>query len=305
LSEITDQRANQDAAAHEAEGYVYRRKYERFAGTRQGRARSYAAVIFHSWRRALGIRRKWTSKILPIILYAAAFIPVIGFISVPAIIGVEGFQFEVSSLFSTLTMILLVFAAAASPEMLCDDRRENVLPLYYSRGMTRWDYLAAKLLALTSIMLSVSLLPALLLFLGNTFLQDAPFQYLSSNWAELPRLIVTAILLSLFFAGIGLAVSSMTDRKGIASAIIIGFFLAGTAIATGLYEAIDQEWNLLFVLAAPIEVPEGILLLIFDDAPSTSLAVRSNIEPAWFIVSISLFMLGSAAMLYRRYSRED
>jgi ABC-2 type transport system permease protein len=305
LSEITDQQANQTTLPHEPEGYVYRRKYERFVGTRQGRSRSYTAVVFHSWRRALGIRRKWTSKILPIILYAAAFIPVIGFISVPAIVGVEGFQFEVSSLFSTLTMILLVFAAAASPEMLCDDRRENVLPLYYSRGMTRWDYLAAKLLALTSIMLSVSLLPALLLFLGNTFLQDAPFDYLSSNWDEVPKLVVTALLLSLFYAGIGLAVASMTERKGIASAIIIGIFLAGTAIANGLYEAIDQDWDQFFVLFAPMEVPEGLILLTFDDAPATSLAVRSGIEPAWFLVSILMFVVASAGLLYRRYARED
>jgi ABC-2 type transport system permease protein len=291
--------------APSSEGQVFRRRYERYTGVRQGRARSYSAVIFHSWRRALGIRRKWTSKILPIILYAAAFIPVIGFIAVPAIVGVEGFQFDASNLLSTLSLILLVFAAAASPEMLCDDRRENVLPLYYSRGMTRWDYLAAKLLALSGIMLSVSLFPALLLFLGNTFLQDQPIDYLTSNWDEIPRILITALLLSLFFAAIGLAVASMTERKGIASAIIIGIFLAGTAIATGLYEAIDEEWSQLFVLVAPAEVPEGIVLWVFDDAPSTTLAVRSGIDPEWFLASVAAFTLLSAVVLYRRYLRED
>lgn len=168
MTDRADQPAYNDSE-HPADGHVYRRRYTRYAGTRQGRARSYGAVIFHSWRRALGIRRKWTSKILPIILYGAAFIPVIGFISVPAILGVSGLEFDASDLFSTLSMILLVFAAAASPEMLCDDRRENVLPLYYSRGLTRWDYLAAKLLALGSLMLSITLLPALILFLGTRF----------------------------------------------------------------------------------------------------------------------------------------
>jgi ABC-2 type transport system permease protein len=287
------------------EGQLYRRRYERYSGDRQGRVRSYSAVIYHSWRRALGIRRKWTAKILPIILYAAAFIPVIGFIAVPAILGVEGFQFEPSSLFSTLTLILVVFAAAASPEMLCDDRRENVLPLYYSRGMTRWDYLAAKLLALGSIMLSVTLFPALLLFLGNTFLQDQPFSYLASNWDEIPKILSTALLLSIYFSAIGLAIGSMTERKGIASSIVIGFFLAGTAIANGLYESINQDWNFVFALFAPIEVPEGVLLLIFDDAPSTSLAVRAEADPIWFLASIVAFVGLSGALLYRHYLRED
>jgi ABC-2 type transport system permease protein len=304
---LTNQADNlpRSEAEHAPEGRVFRRRYERYVGTREGRARSYGAVIFHSWRRALGIRRKWTSKILPIILYASAFIPVIGFISVPAILGIDGLEFEASSLFATLSMILLVFAAAASPEMLCDDRRENVLPLYYSRGLSRWDYLTAKLLALGSLMLSISLFPALILFLGNSFLQDQPFSYVSENWDEAPRIFATAILLSLFYAGIGLAVASMTERKGIASAIIIGFFLAGTAIANGLYESIDQDWSFVFALASPMDVPEGLVFFVFGDAPSGALAVRADIEPVWFIGSVFGFLLLSAGLLYRRYLRED
>lgn len=284
---------------------VYRRKYHRYIGTRQGRMRSYGAVVFHSWRRALGIRRKWTSKILPIILYIAAFVPVIGFIAVPAIVGIDGFEFEVSSLFTSLSIILLVFTAAASPEMLCDDRREKVLPLYYSRGMTRWDYLAAKMIALFSLMMSVSLLPALLLYLGNTFLQDQPFSYLGSNWDQLPRIIATAVLLSVFYAAIGLAVASMTERKGIASAIVIGLFIAGSGIAEGLYQAIESDWSQVFVLFAIAEIPEGLVHLIFGDGPAGSLPVRSGIDPIWFLASIAGFVLLSSALLYRRYLRED
>jgi ABC-2 type transport system permease protein len=303
---VTD-RANADMSNQstpQAEGQVYRRRYTRYTGSRQGRTRSYLAVIYHSVRRALGIRRKWTSKILPIILYSAAFIPVIGFISVPAILGIEGIEFDSATVFSTISLILLVFAAAASPEMLCDDRRENVLPLYYSRGLSRLDYLAAKLLALGAIMLSVSLLPALLLFLGNSFLQDQPFSYFTSNADEPLRILGTSLLLSLFYASVGLAVASMTERKGIASAIIIGVFLAGTAIATGLYEAIDQDWNFVFVLLAPMEIPEGILILMFDYSPSTALPVRADIEPAWFLASVAGFAAVSGALLYRRYLRE-
>ena len=267
--------------------------------------RSYSAIIYHSWRRALGIRRKWTSKILPIILYSAAFIPVIGFISVPAIIGIDGFRFEPSELFSTISLILLVFAAAASPEMLCDDRRENVLPLYYSRGMSRWDYLAAKLLALGGIMLSVSLFPALLLHLGNSFLQDQPFRYLSSNWDEILKILAAALMLALFYSAIGLAVASMTERKGIASAIVIGIFLAGSAIANGLYEAIEQSWSFVFALVSPMDIPDGILLLVFGEASSGSLPDRADVDGPWFLLSVFGFVCFSGILLYRRYLRED
>ncbi|MEX2426218.1 MAG: ABC transporter permease subunit [Thermomicrobiaceae bacterium] len=305
MSGRAESHLNPNQSGEPAEGHVYRRKYTQYEGHRQGRGRSYIALIVHSLRRALGIRRKWTSKILPIFLYGAAFIPVIGFIAIPAIVGIEGFEFGSADLFSALSMILLIFAAAAAPEMLCDDRRENVLPLYYSRGLSRWDYLAAKMLSLGGIMLSVSLLPATLLFLGNTFLQDAPFSYLSSNADEFPRIVATAFVLSLYYSAVGLAVASMTERKGVASAIVIGVFLAGSAIANGLYESIDQSWSSIFVLIAMMEIPDGILVLMFDYSPSMSLPVRSGIEPLWFLASIGGFTLVSALLLYRRYLRED
>jgi ABC-2 type transport system permease protein len=298
--------ANQDAALpRDSDGQIYRRNYTRYDGPREGRSRTYLAVVWHSVRRALGVRRKWTAKILPIILYSSAFVPVIGFISVPAILGIDALQFDTASLFSTLSLILLVFAAAASPEMLCDDRRENVLPLYYSRGMTRPDYLIAKLLALGGIMLSVSLLPAMLLFLGNSFLQDQPFSYFRTNGDEALRLIATSVLLSVLYASIGLAVASMTERKGVASAIIIGFFIAGTAIANGLFQAVDESWGFVFALISPMDIPEGILLLVYGDAPSGSLAIRADIDGFWFLASVFGFAGVSAALLYRRYLRED
>jgi ABC-2 type transport system permease protein len=287
------------------EAQIYRRQYTRYTGAREGRTRSYLSVVSHSVRRALGIRRKWTAKIVPIVLYAAAFIPVIGFVSIPAIFGTDLIQFESIDLFQALSLVLLVFAAAASPEMLCDDRRENVLPLYYSRGFSRWDYLLAKLLALGGLMMSISLLPPLILFLGNAFLQDQPFRYLGSNFDEFFRIGGAALTLSIYFASIGLAISAITERKGIASAIYIGFFIAGSAILAALYTAIDQSWNVIFALFAPFDVPDGVLMLFFEGEIVGSLAAQAGIDSGWYLVSVSAFALASAVLLYRRYLRED
>jgi ABC-2 type transport system permease protein len=304
---VLDQPEQDAATASRAAGeaQVYRRQYTRYTGVREGRPRSYQSMISHSIKRALGIRRKWTAKIIPIILYAAAFIPVIGFVSIPAIFGTDLIQFESVDIFQALSLVLLVFAAAASPEMLCDDRRENVLQLYYSRGFSRWDYLLAKLLSLGGLMLSIALLPPLILFLGNTFLQDHPFDYLGSNWDEFLRIGGAAITLSIYFAAVGLAVSAITERKGVASAIYIGFFIAGSAILGALYSAIDQEWNSIFVLFSPLEIPDGLLMLFFDAETPGSLAVDAGVEPALYLVSVSIFAAVSAVILYRRYLRED
>jgi len=45
---------------------------------------------------------------------------------------------------SLLAFVLLLFAATAGPELLCPDRRQNVLALIFTRPVTRSDYLLAK-----------------------------------------------------------------------------------------------------------------------------------------------------------------
>jgi ABC-2 type transport system permease protein len=300
------QNASASVAGYDGEGYVYRRDYERYDGLREGRQRSYRAVIGHSVRRALGIRRKWTAKIIPFILYAAAFLPVIGFISIQALFGTDIIQFGSADLFAALSLVLLIFAAAASPEMLCDDRRERVLQLYYSRGMTRSDYLLAKLIALGTLMLSISLVPALILFLGNMLLDDSPLRYLGNNLGEVARILTTSMLLSIYFASIGLAISAITLRKGIASAIYIGLFLITTPIVIALFETIKAGWSRYLLLLAPLEIPEGIIsfALAVDPQPGSLLA-QAGIDGWWYLVSVAVVSLGSAAILYRRYLAED
>jgi ABC-2 type transport system permease protein len=287
------------------EGNIYRRQYTGYAGVREGRIRAYSALIGHSVRRALGIRRKWTAKIIPILIYVAAFIPVIGFISVPAIFGTGVITFSTVDLFSAIAMILLIFAAAASPEMLCDDRRENVLQLYYARGLSRLDYLMAKLIALGGLMLSVSLIPALILFLGNTFLEDQPLSHLWDNIDEPFRILGSALTMSLFFASIGLMISAITERKGVASGIYFGVFLAGSAIMNALYEAIGESWARFFLLFSPLDIPEGILMFFFGEAPGGSAVIRADLDGSAYMLTILLIAGVSAAMLYRRYLRED
>ena len=71
---------------------------------------------------------------------------------------------------NVLSRVLLLFAATAGPELLCPDRRQNVLALVFTRPVTRADYLLAKLAALLAVMGLIAILPLLVLFLGNTLL---------------------------------------------------------------------------------------------------------------------------------------
>ncbi|HLI52166.1 MAG TPA: hypothetical protein VKU87_10235, partial [Thermomicrobiaceae bacterium] len=118
-------------------GEVFDRGYQHYTGARLGRGGAIRSLIGYSIRRALGVKKRWTAKIIPILLYAAAFLPTIVIIGIRAFIAPRSEQlasgFNYSTLYTSLSIILLIFAATSAPEMLCDDRRENTLALYFSR----------------------------------------------------------------------------------------------------------------------------------------------------------------------------
>ncbi len=68
----------------------------------------------------------------------------------------------------------MLFCAAQAPELFGRDQRYGVLPLYFSRVLTRPDYALAKVLGLIVALLAVDLAPYLILFVGRVFVAPDP-----------------------------------------------------------------------------------------------------------------------------------
>ncbi|MFN8511900.1 MAG: ABC transporter permease subunit [Thermomicrobiales bacterium] len=285
------------------EGVLYDRGYRGYDGPRAGRASAIWALFVYSLRRAVGIGRRWTAKILPIFLYLVAFGPVLLFIGLRVILGslLENGP-DYGNIFGILTLVVLIFGATAAPEMLCDDRRQGVLPLYFSRTITRGDYLLAKLGALAVVLLSVTALPMLLMFVGNILLASDLTGYARDNADDLWRLIALSLLVSVFYAAIALAIAANVDRKGVAAAIFAGVFLVGTGLVAAVRENIAWSGRDYVLLASPGRVAEGLTSWIFPPE------VQENPPPfngAWFLISVLVVVVVCGVLLYRRYLRED
>ena len=65
------------------------------------------------------------------------------------------------------SMILMVLSATVGASIISRDVRHRALLMYFSRSITRADYLLGKFLALVLFLLLVTLGPGLLLFLGQ------------------------------------------------------------------------------------------------------------------------------------------
>jgi ABC-2 type transport system permease protein len=217
-------------------GAVYDRGYRPYEGVRGGRRAARAALWRLSIRRALGLRRPWRQKVAPFVLLGVAVIPAIVNVGVEYLTRdtvAEGLDFITYREYVGVSNALLVFVALTAPDIMCPDRRQRVLPLIFARPLTGSDYVLAKVGAMASILFAFSFLPQVVLFVGQMLVSDdGALRYVRDNAEVLWQVPVAVALLALYYASIGVAIASLTTRRIIAGATIIGLFLVSSIVAS-------------------------------------------------------------------------
>jgi ABC-2 type transport system permease protein len=249
-------------------GAVYDRGYRPYDGPRGRRGAAVYALFKASIRRALGLRRSWRQKVAPFVL--------LGVVTIPAIVNVGiGYVTRDNPISDRLEIItyreyvgvssaLLLFVALVAPDVMCPDRRQRVLPLMFARPMTGADYVLSKVGSIASILFAFSFLPQVVLFIGNMLVSDSAGTYFTGHLDVLWRVPSAVLLLSLYYAIIGVAIASLTDRRIVAGAAIIGVFLI-TSIASGVITGDNRPGQgslggLLNLLAIPLHLRDVIFL---------------------------------------------
>ena len=91
----------------------------------------------------------------------------------------------------------------------------------------------AKVGAIAAILFAFSFIPQVVLFVGNMLVSDSALDYLTGHLDILWKVPVAVFFLALYFSVVGVAIASLTDRRIVAGASIIGLFLV-TSIASGI-----------------------------------------------------------------------
>jgi len=297
--------------AAQPRGEVYDIGYRRYEGPREGRNRARFALWTNGVRTALGLGRGTRAKILPILLFASTMVPAAVFVimaslaedfGVSDIVEVPGH----TDYYDVVSILVLLFSAIIAPELLCADRRSQVLQLYLVRPLTPTDYVAGRWLAFLTIVLALVYSGQVVMFVGFTFAAEAPFDYLRENWLDVPRFLAAGAIVAVFVTTIPLAVSGFTSRRAYAAGFVIGLFIISSAVANALAaEAAMGDWVKWIGLADFGSVPSYVSDLIFGEAPDSSDAMmrvselNDAIPVAWYI----LLTAGPAAVLLRRYQK--
>jgi ABC-2 type transport system permease protein len=293
-----------------AAGNIYDLGYRGYDGPRLGRPTVALGLLRLTLREAYGIGRGGRAKIAPFILLALAVFPAVLAVAFKALAAQAGAaeQFEqqvpirhdtyegVSSLF------VMLFVAAQAPELFGRDLRYGVLPLYFSRVLTRIDYALGRTGGLFLAILIVTLVPQLLLSLGSVLAGADPVSGLTKDLPDIPRYLVVSVLQAGVYAGVAAVVAAYVPRRAYSVATIIALFIV-PPIVLGIFSAMSaSDTARILLLASPGDVVDGVNSAVFGPISIGNETIIVAALPGWiYIVDALAFITGSIAIVLRRY----
>ncbi len=288
-------------ATPEAGSAIYDIGYRRYDGPRLGRRGAFGAVMGAGLRAAFGLGRPGRAKIIPWGAVVLAMIPAGAALAIKVLAGDIVSLYSYENYLWSIGALLPIFVAAQGPELVVNDIRYRVLPLYFSRPMGRFDYVAAKLAALALALLSLSLLPVVVLFGGRVLSEEDVLAALGDEVGALPGIVGNGLVHAVVLASIGLAICALAARRAYAAGAVLAIFLTGSVISGILAD--EGGFEEIAPLLYPIAILDGTRQWAFGGGVGESPVSASDLPLVVYPLATLLITLASWAVLAWRYRR--
>jgi len=229
---------------------IYKRGYQRYQGPCTPRLTRLLAFPRFSWRRMVN------QRLVVIVLMASLFWPLAcaAFVYIsnhtellqglggPLVhfLNINGTFFL--TFMSAQSFFAVLLAALAGPGLVAPDLANNALPLYFSRPLSRLDYVLARLLVLAGLLALVTWIPGLLLF--GMQVGMAGWSWLAANWTLGAAVAGGFFLWSLLLGLVAMASSAYVRWRIIAGALVLAFFFVLAGAAQLIKAVTGAEWAL-------------------------------------------------------------
>jgi len=280
------------------EGRVHDVRFHRYDGPRSGRLAALWSMTRWSTFRALGAKRGWKAKVIPITLTLIAFFPALIVLGLRALFASSITEnlatvLPYSDYASITGLVILVFAVVITPELLCPDRRDGTLSLYFATAVSRGDYVVGKTLAAILPLLLVTVLPPTILYAGNVLFATHPLGYVEHHTHDIPRILASGTAVALYFAFVGLAISSLTGRRAFAVGGYLAFLIVPTIVAGILADSLENADNLRLLAFAV--VPIHTARNLYPDSPN----VGDPSDTLWALTWLALIVVSVLVLAWR------
>jgi len=292
------------------EGSIYDLGYRGYEGPRLGRRAAIVALVMHSLRTAWGLGRSARSKLVPVGLLVFALLPslvALGIAAVVSQVGAAGEAFEAlspvrySSLFPIIATLVTLFCAAQAPELFGRDQRDGVLPLYFSRAISRLDYAAARALGLLASLAFLVLTPQLILLVGRVLASLDVLEGIRVEVSSLPAILISGLLMCALLGSVAAAVAALTPRRSYATVAIIAVFTIPSIIAALLTELSGGTFASYAVLLSPGDTLDGLNAFLFGVDPDSDVVEQAGLDGWLYLAAAIAWIAVSAVILARRF----
>jgi ABC-2 type transport system permease protein len=229
---------------------VYKRGYQRYQGPCTSHLTRLLAFPRFSWRRLMD------QRLVVIVLMASLFWPLAcgAFIYLsnhtellrgfggPLVnfLKINGTFFL--TFMGVQSFFAVLLAALAGPGLVAPDLANNALPLYFSRPLSRLDYVLARLLVLAGLLAMVTWIPGLILF--GVQVGMAGWSWFAANWTLGGAVFAGFALWSLLLGLVAMASSAYVRWRIIAGALVLAFFFVLAGAAQLIKAVTGAEWAL-------------------------------------------------------------
>lgn len=289
------------------DGAIHDIGYRHDDSPRLGRRAVQRALAVETFRGSYGLGRAGRTKIVPVLLLAAMCLPALIGVIVVSVVGLGSLPGALSytAYSSTLAALTTVFVGAQAPVAVSRDLRFRVVSLYFSRPMSRTDYVRARFAGFALAVLALLVAP-LVVLLAGALLARLP---LGEQLPDLGRALVGAVLLSLVLAGISLVLAAATPRRGLGVAAIITVLAVLSAVhatVVGITGGFGPDagsaagWA---GLLQPFTLVEGVQQALLGAPPAAVAVPGGALAAAAFTVLTVLVIVVCYALLVARYRK--
>lgn len=283
--------------------------YRHYDGPRLGRSYAFRSLYSHNLRAAYGLGRPGRAKVMPFLLFALMLMPAAISVATTAIAaqmanarGIELIRYSAYAVY--LQPLIAIFVATQSPVIASRDMRFHVTPLYFSRPLTRMDYVLAKFGALVTALMILLATPVTVLFIGALATRQPHLGTHTLHWlAALAGCVIFALVLG----SLGLVIAAFTPRRGFGVTAVMAVFLlsSGAVLAVqGIAESQTRfdiaRWAGAFT---PFDLVDGVQVWALRAQRSSAELPPSGIGGPVFALLCAAIVAGSVAILHARFRK--
>ncbi len=276
---------------------VYRRGYQRYRGAITGRWTRFLVLPRFAWRRL------FQQRMISLLLLAALIWPLLCAIFIyisnhADLLKGMGRQFqnfiEVKGSFFIVFMqvqatFAVLLAALAGPGLIAPDLANNALPLYFSRPLSRAEYILARLVTLVGLLSLITIIPGLLMFGIQAGMAER--SWFSENWrlgiGITGGFVVWILLVSL----VALASSAYVKLRVVAGGLVLGFFFVLGGASTMANAVFRSTWGSIF---NPMWITRRLWYAMFSVEPPAGPGIWTC------VLALAAFMLLFLLVLQRK-----